>query len=135
MSCDGRDDLCRTRSSCPPDVVDPIAQRAAGSDVSGHLDPDVAAALRTTASIGCCFPVELGGAGGVARRCVDVVERIAAADSSTAWAAAIGFGTNLFAGYVDRDGAAELFGDPTSRTRRCSPRWPRCRRRLTARCG
>ena len=103
---------CADEVALSADVVDLIAERAAGSDVSGHLDPDVAAALRTTGINRLLLPVELGGLAASPRRCVDVVERIAAADGSTAWAAAIGFGTNLFAGYVDRDGAAELFGDP-----------------------
>jgi indole-3-acetate monooxygenase len=103
---------CADEVELSADVVDLIAQRAAGSDVSGHLDPDVVAALRTTGINRLLLPVELGGLAASPRRCVDVVERIAAADGSTAWAAAIGFGTNLFAGYVDRDGATELFGDP-----------------------
>ena len=46
------------------------------------------------------------------RRAVEIVEQIATADGSAAWAAAIGFGTNLFAGYLPYDGAAEVFADP-----------------------
>ena len=45
-------------------------------------------------------------------RTVEVVEQLAATDGSTAWAAAIGFGTNHFAGYLPPDGAAEVFADP-----------------------
>jgi alkylation response protein AidB-like acyl-CoA dehydrogenase len=41
-----------------------------------------------------------------------LVERLAAVDGSTGWAAAIGFGTSLFAGYLPADGAAEVFADP-----------------------
>ena len=56
-------------------------------------------------------PVELGGLAATPRRSIEIVERIAAADGSTAWAAAIGFGSVLFAGYMPRDGAAEVFAD------------------------
>ncbi len=43
---------------------------------------------------------------------MEVVEHLAAVDGSTAWAAAIGFGTSVFAGYLPPDGAAEVFADP-----------------------
>ena len=85
------------------EVVDLVADRASASDMSGHLDPEVVAALRATGINRLLLPAELGGLAASPRRCVEVVERIAMADGSTAWAAAIGFGTNLFAGYVDRE--------------------------------
>jgi indole-3-acetate monooxygenase len=94
------------------EVVDLVADRASASDMSGHLDPEVVAALRATGINRLLLPAELGGLAASPRRCVEVIERIAMADGSTAWAAAIGFGTNLFAGYIDRDGAAEVFADP-----------------------
>jgi len=93
-------------------VVTLVADRATASDRSGHLDPDVVTALRATGINRLLLPVELGGLAAPPRRCVELIERIAMADGSTAWAAAIGFGTNLFAGYVDRDGAEEVFADP-----------------------
>jgi len=93
-------------------VVTLVADRATASDRSGHLDPDVVTALRATGNTRLLLPVELGGLAAPPRRCVELIERIAMADGSTAWAAAIGFGTNLFAGYVDRDGAEEVFADP-----------------------
>jgi alkylation response protein AidB-like acyl-CoA dehydrogenase len=89
-----------------------IADRAAAGDESGHLDPDVIAVLASTGLNRLLLPTELGGLAVSPRRTVEVVEQIAAADGSTAWAAAIGFGTNHFAGYLPRDGAAEVFADP-----------------------
>ncbi len=58
------------------------------------------------------LPAELGGFAAPVRRAVEVVEQIGAADGSTAWAAAIGFGTNFFGGYLDREAASEVFADP-----------------------
>ena len=42
----------------------------------------------------------------------EVVERIAAVDGSTGWCAAIGAGTNIFAGYMTEAGARAVFADP-----------------------
>jgi indole-3-acetate monooxygenase len=95
-----------------PAVLQLVAERAASSDRSGHLDPDVVDSLRATGINRLLVPVELGGLAASVRTCVEVVERLAVADGSTAWATAIGFGTNYFAGYLDRDGAAEVFADP-----------------------
>jgi indole-3-acetate monooxygenase len=94
------------------DVLVLVAERAAASDVSGHLDAEVVGALAATGINRLLLPVELGGLSVSPRVTVEVVERIAAADGSTAWAAAIGFGTSIFAGYLDRGGAAEVFADP-----------------------
>ena len=70
------------------------------------------AALATAGINRLMLPVELGGFATSPRRTVEVVEQLAAVDGSAAWAAAIGFGTNLFAGYLPPDGAAEVFADP-----------------------
>ena len=94
------------------DVLALVADRAAASDSSGHLDPEVIDALAASGINRLLRPVELGGFAATPRRSIEIVERIAAADGSTAWAAAIGFGTVLFAGYMPRDGAAEVFAEP-----------------------
>ena len=70
------------------------------------------AALAATGINRLLLPAELGGYAVSPRRTVEIVEQLAAADGSTAWAAAIGFGTNHFAGYLPPDGAAEVFADP-----------------------
>ena len=94
------------------DVLALIEDRAAAADASGHLDPDVVAALADTGINRLLLPTELGGFAGSPRRVVEIVEQLAATDGSTAWAATIGFGTNYFAGYLPPDGAAEVFSDP-----------------------
>jgi alkylation response protein AidB-like acyl-CoA dehydrogenase len=94
------------------DVLALVADRAAASDESGHLDPEVVAALATAGVNRLMLPVELGGFAVSPRRTVEVVEQFAAIDGSTAWVAAIGFGTSVFAGYLPPDGAAEVFADP-----------------------
>jgi alkylation response protein AidB-like acyl-CoA dehydrogenase len=93
-------------------VLGLVTAHAAGSDRSGHLDPRVVEALRVSGINRLLLPVELGGVAASPQTCVEIIERLAIADGSTAWAAAIGFGTNHFAGYLDRDGAADVFTDP-----------------------
>jgi len=94
------------------DVLDLIVERATAADESGHLDPEVIDALAATGINRLLLPAELGGCAVSPRRTVEVVEQLAAADGSTAWAAAIGFGTSLFAGYLPPAVAAEVFADP-----------------------
>jgi alkylation response protein AidB-like acyl-CoA dehydrogenase len=94
------------------DLLALVASHATASDESGHLDPSVAAALAATGINRLLLPVELGGFAASPRRSVELVEALAAVDGSTGWTAAIGFGTNVFAGYVPADGAAEVFADP-----------------------
>jgi alkylation response protein AidB-like acyl-CoA dehydrogenase len=89
-----------------------VADRAPASDESGHLDRDVVAALAATGINRIQLPVELGGYAASPLYAVEIVEQLAAIDGSTAWATAIGFGSNLFAGYLPPDGAAEVFADP-----------------------
>ena len=93
-------------------VVDLVRQRADASEKAGRLDDDVIASLRATGINRLLLPAPLGGLEASPRRCVEAIEPIAIADGSTAWASAIGLGTNLFAGYVQPDAAAEIFADP-----------------------
>ena len=92
-------------------VIDCVRERAADSERAGRLHDDVVAALRDTGINRLLIPAALGGFEASPRECVEIIEQIAAADGSTAWAAAIGLGTNLFAGYVDQSAAAEIFAD------------------------
>ena len=94
------------------DILALIADRAAAADESGHLDQEVVAALASTGINRLLLPTELGGYAMPPRRAVEIVEKLATADGSAAWAAAIGFGSNHFAGYLPFDGAADVFADP-----------------------
>jgi indole-3-acetate monooxygenase len=58
------------------------------------------------------MPTELGGLQASVLDVMDVIEDLAAADGSTAWCAAIGSGSNFFAGYMGEPGARTVFADP-----------------------
>ena len=96
----------------PVELLALIAERSASSDESGHQDPDVTAGLAATRINRLLLPTELGGLSAAPRRAVELVEQIASVDGSVGWTAAIGFGSNHFAGYVPADGAGEMFDDP-----------------------
>ena len=108
-------DVYGTRSSARPvdvsGVIDLVRERADASERAGRLDDEVVASIRATGINRLLIPEALGGFEATLRQCVEVIEPIAAADGSTGWASAIGFGSNLFAGYVERDAAQEIFAD------------------------
>jgi predicted metal-binding membrane protein len=58
------------------------------------------------------IPAALGGMEAPVTDVMDVMERIAAVDGSTGWCAAIGAGSNVFAGYMPATGADIVFADP-----------------------
>ena len=95
-------------------VIDLVRERADASERAGRLDDDVVASIRATGINRLLIPAALGGFEASPRESVEAIEPIAAADGSTGWATAIGFGSNLFAGYVERDAAAEIFADVDS---------------------
>jgi indole-3-acetate monooxygenase len=57
------------------------------------------------------IPVELGGDAQAPAAMAAVIERIAAMNGSAGWCAAVGAGSNVFAGYVPRAAAAEIWRD------------------------
>src|SRR5262249_31957097 len=97
-------------------AVDGILDRihAAADEIErGRRLPDaIVAALRDTGINRLLIPAALGGMEASITAVMDVMERIAAADGSTGWCAAIGAGSNVFAGYIPATGAATVFADP-----------------------
>jgi alkylation response protein AidB-like acyl-CoA dehydrogenase len=89
-----------------------VAERAGETERAGRLPDDVVAALRRTGVNRLALPRALGGFEAPVADMVDVVERVAAVDGSTAWCMVIGFGSNVFAGYLPEAGARRVFADP-----------------------
>ncbi|MEH2622264.1 alkylation response protein AidB-like acyl-CoA dehydrogenase [Bradyrhizobium sp. AZCC 1719] len=77
-----------------------------------RLPDAVVAALRDTGINRLLIPAALGGMEAPITDAMDVMERIAAVDGSAGWCAAIGGGSNVFAGYVPATGARTVFADP-----------------------
>jgi indole-3-acetate monooxygenase len=88
--------------------------------VTEHVDeieqtrrlPDaVVAVLRRSGINRMAIPAELGGLEVPVPTAVDVIAAISSVDGSAGWCAAIGAGSNIFAGYLPEDGAREVFVD------------------------
>lgn len=77
-----------------------------------RLPDRVERALRATGINRMLLPARLGGFETPTGDVVELIERIAAVDGSTAWCAVIGAGSNIFAGYLPERGAREVFADP-----------------------
>jgi len=88
--------------------------RERGDDIDGgrRIPDDVVRAMRGTGVNRLALPMVLGGCPGRAIDVVDVIERIATVDASTAWCTAVSVGTNLAAGYMSEAGARKVFEDP-----------------------
>jgi alkylation response protein AidB-like acyl-CoA dehydrogenase len=94
------------------DLVPLVRRRVDDIQSAGRLTDDVELGLRAAGINRMMLPTVLGGLETPTSAAMSVVERLAAADGSTAWCAVIGAGSNIFAGYVPPDGAAEVFADP-----------------------
>src|SRR5688500_1024773 len=93
-------------------VLPLVAERAGDLERDRRLPDDLVAALAATGLNRLTVPASLGGLQAPVTDGVDIVERLAAVDASTAWCAVIGFGTNLFSGYLPETGAGAVFHDP-----------------------
>src|SRR5205823_9135427 len=93
-------------------VLDLIHAAADEIERSRRLPDAVVAALRDTGINRLLIPAALGGMEAPITDVMDIMERIAAVDGSAGWCAAIGAGSNVFAGYMPRAGAATVFADP-----------------------
>ena len=89
-----------------------VDEQAGAMERGRRLSDDVVAGLRRTGVNRLMLPAELGGLEAPFLDLLDVVERIAAVDGSTAWCTLIGFGSNVFAGYLPESGARTVFADP-----------------------
>ena len=94
------------------EVLDLVRASAGETEQSRRVPEAVVTALRETKINRLFIPAELGGLEAPILEVMDVMERIAAADGSTGWCAAISAGGKVFAGYLPEDGARAVFADP-----------------------
>jgi len=92
-------------------IVPLVREKSDGIEHARRIDDEVLAAIRATGLNRAFLPGELGGEPTSPAEFARAVAAIAAADGSTAWCASIGAGSNLFAGFMDRDAAAEVYAD------------------------
>jgi alkylation response protein AidB-like acyl-CoA dehydrogenase len=93
-------------------IIDFVRASADEIERNRRLPDALVAALRDTGINRLLIPAALGGLEAPMLDVMDVMERIASADGSAGWCAAIGAGSNVFAGYLPKAGAAAVFADP-----------------------
>lgn len=93
-------------------IVDLIRATADETERNHRLAEAVVVSLRETGIHRLLVPAALGGIEAPMIDVMEIMERIAAADGSAGWCAAIGAGSNVFAGYLPKAGAAVIFADP-----------------------
>ena len=93
-------------------VLDLVRAAADEIERSRRLPDAIVAALRDTGINRLLIPAALGGIEAPIVDVMDIMERIAAVDGSAGWCAAIGAGSNVFAGYMPATGARVVFADP-----------------------
>jgi alkylation response protein AidB-like acyl-CoA dehydrogenase len=77
-----------------------------------RLPESVVDALRRSGINRLAIPVELGGLEAPVPETVDTIAALSSVDGSAGWCAAIGAGSNVFAGYLPERAAREVFADP-----------------------
>ena len=93
-------------------ILDLVHAASSEIEYNRRLADSVVAALRHTGINRLLIPAALGGMEAPITDVMDIMERIAAVDGSAGWCAAIGAGSNLFAGYMPATGAGTVFADP-----------------------
>ncbi|HYI60786.1 MAG TPA: hypothetical protein VEW93_03165 [Acidimicrobiales bacterium] len=93
------------------EVQEVVVAAAAAGEEAGALTPAVVAALRRAGLFALHQPPDLGGHGLPLPVACAAIARVAEADGAAGWAAMIGSGPAWFAGHMDPEGAAEVFGD------------------------
>jgi alkylation response protein AidB-like acyl-CoA dehydrogenase len=88
--------------------------RTAADEIESNcrLPDAIVTAMRDSGINRLLIPAALGGVEAPITGVMDVMECIAAVDGSAGWCAAIGAGSNVFAGYISPKGARKVFADP-----------------------
>ena len=93
-------------------VQDVVRAHADDADDKRRLPDPVVEVLRESGLNRLAIPAVLGGREAPVREMVKSVEAVAMVDGSAGWCAAIGAGSNVFAGYLPEAGARHVFADP-----------------------
>jgi alkylation response protein AidB-like acyl-CoA dehydrogenase len=93
-------------------VQDVVRAHADDTEDKRRLPDPVVEVLRESGFNRLALPATLGGREAPVREMVKSVEAVARVDGSAGWCAAIGAGSNVFAGYLPEAGARHVFADP-----------------------
>ena len=94
------------------DVRRVVADHVEEIEKGRRLPDAVVDALRRSGLNRMAIPVELGGFEAPVPDTVEAIAAISAVDGSAGWCAAIGAGSNVFAGYLPEAAARDVYADP-----------------------
>jgi alkylation response protein AidB-like acyl-CoA dehydrogenase len=95
-------------------VLPAIRARREEIERARRLPADVVDELRGTGIFSLAVPRAIGGIEAAPSEILPAIEAVAAADGSAGWCAMIAITANSVAGYMQEDGAREVFGDPNA---------------------
>src|SRR5947209_18784402 len=87
-------------------------ERAAETEAGGRLAAEVGDALRASGLHRAGAPAALGAAEAPPAVTLRCAEEVARGDASAGWCVSIAATSSLLAGWLERDAAEEVFGDP-----------------------
>jgi len=96
------------------DIVDLAARNKAEGDRLRQLPPALARAFQRHDIYRLILPRDLGGAAVDPLDYLDLIEKVARVDGSTAWNLAIGAGSGLYAGYLPVERSRSMFADASA---------------------
>src|SRR5690606_4055760 len=112
---DGKTGIGRSaRSTMLTDIVDLADRYKAEGDCLRRLPPALAEAFRRHDIYRLILPDDLGGADMDPLDYLDLIEKIARVDGSTAWNFAIGAGSGLYVGYLPVERSRAMVADASA---------------------
>ena len=98
------------------DLLPTIRERREEIEKARRMPKDLVDALRKTRMFALSVPRAIGGDEATPVDLMQATETVATADGSAGWCAMIANGGNIAAGYMNEQGAREVFADPTKPT-------------------
>ncbi|MEM7342101.1 MAG: acyl-CoA dehydrogenase family protein [Actinomycetota bacterium] len=93
-------------------IGDVLQAASADAEALGRLSADAAEALRSTELFKCWWPAELGGPNATVRDGIEIIEAVAAVDTSAAWNLAVcTLGSGLAGAYLEQDAVEAIFAE------------------------
>jgi indole-3-acetate monooxygenase len=96
------------------ELLPTIRARREEIEEARRMPKDLADEFRKTRVFALGVPKEGGGEQASPLELMKVIETVSTADGSAGWCAMIGMGNNISAGYMNAQGAREVFADPTA---------------------
>lgn len=93
----------------PSSVVELIAAHASKTEAIKEITPEILELIYEQQWLRVLIPASIGGLEWPLPKVVQLFEDLARAEANTGWCVNLGAGANMFAGYIEKDSAQQLF--------------------------